>query len=112
MMYPTMFGTSPIMYPPVAMLQPMAVPLPQQSVTPRITPAEIKDVETQKPSTPGYNAASQHNAVHTKAHFQRPASQATSVKAEPSTVGSIASASVANRVSVFTVNSFFFFGDG
>lgn len=33
--------------------------------------------------------------------FQRPASQATSVKAEPgSAVGSIASASVANKVSV------------
>lgn len=36
----------------------------------------------------------------TNAQFQRPASQATSVKAEPgSAMGSIASASVANKVS-------------
>lgn len=93
MMYPTVFGTSPIMYPPVAMLQPMTVPI-QQQVTTRPSPPENKDVEPYKPNaSTGYNTTNK-----SEGHLQRPASQATSVKAEPSTVGSIASASVANKV--------------
>lgn len=105
MMYPTVFGASPIMCPPVAMtLQPMALPISQPSITPRSLPTENKDVETQKTNTTiVYNTTLQHNTGHTKAHFQRPASQATSVKAEPSTVGSIASASVVNRVSTLLI---------
>lgn len=97
-MYPTVFGTSPIMYPPVAMLQPMALPIQQQVPTPRNNPPEIKtDVEPQKPNS---NSANYNMITTNKGLFQRPASQATSVKAEPgSAVGSIASASVANRVS-------------
>lgn len=39
--------------------------------------------------------------------FQRPASQATSVKAEPgSAMGSIASASVVNKVCIYSYNEF------
>lgn len=90
--YNTLFPASPIFCSPVSMV-PMPVPQPIGSIVPEsiqgLPPASLI-LEDIKPSPVGVNSVPQ---------FQRPASQATSVKAEPgSAMGSIASASVANKV--------------
>lgn len=95
MMYPTVFGAHPIMYPPIAMLQTMTVPMQHSQMQPMANTEETEN----KP-----NQQSASNTIPNNGLFQRPASQATSVKAEPGSVmGSIASASVANRVSSLTI---------
>lgn len=99
MMYPTVYGAHPIMYPPIAMLQTMTVPMQHSQMQPMAT-AETNTEETEnKPNQP-----SATNTIPNNGLFQRPASQATSVKAEPGSImGSIASASVVNRVSSLTI---------
>lgn len=94
--YNPMFPASPIFCSPLSMLP---VPVSQQMVAPEpLLPAAASsnaNCATQdghKPST---------LSAQSTPMFQRPASQATSVKAEPgSAMGSIASASVANKVNI------------
>lgn len=92
--YNALFSASPIFCSPVPMVP---IPLPQTlapvSQDTLHHPNQINPFQfDHKPSPPSVASAPQ---------FQRPASQATSVKAEPgSAMGSIASASVANKVSL------------
>ncbi|GJQ70192.1 per [Trypoxylus dichotomus] len=89
--YNTIFPASPIFCSPVPMVPvPLAQPLaPIPSEATNVIPAVGTASTERKLSPPSGRSVPQ---------FQRPASQATSVKAEPgSAMGSIASASVANK---------------
>lgn len=90
--YNPIFPASPIFCPPVPMVP---VPVPQP-----IVPIHTESINAASTTTV---ASTVHKlsppSVRSVPQFQRPASQATSVKAEPgSAMGSIASASVANKV--------------
>lgn len=83
------------------------VPLP---ITQPVTSVAQETIPGNLTNQIGGNAVKENkiNQVNNNvAQFQRPASQATSVKAEPgSAMGSIASASVANKVSPSITNNF------
>ncbi|XP_045470331.1 period circadian protein [Harmonia axyridis] len=87
MVYPIFADPQPIMCFPVPFVHPSVIPIPQQEAQETIT-IPTNNQEPQSSQTCGV----------TNAQFQRSASQANSVKAEPgSGLGSIASASVANK---------------
>lgn len=88
----------------MTMLQPITVPMPQPHPHPPPIPTVIVDTAAKEaePKSTQPIAGANTNTIG-KRMCQRPASQATSVKAEPGSVfGSIASASasIANTVSV------------
>ncbi|XP_071052691.1 period circadian protein isoform X2 [Onthophagus taurus] len=90
--YNTIFPASPIFCSPVPM---MTMPL-TQPLAPLNTEVINQSINSNQP-TSDHNKPSPPS-VTSVPQFQRPASQATSVKAEPgSAMGSIASASVANK---------------
>lgn len=97
--YNTLFPPSPIFCSPVPM-----VPL---SITQPITSIPQEAIQNTLICQNGGNTSNEPKINQTNNNvpvpqFQRPASQATSVKAEPgSAMGSIASASVANKVGAF-----------
>lgn len=98
MIYPTIFGASPIMYPPMTMLQPMAVPMQQPHPIPTIT-VDMAAKENES-KTNQVLAGVTTNTTDKRMS----ASQATGVNAEPGSVfGSMVSASVENRVSVLEI---------
>lgn len=92
----TIFSPSPIFCSTVPMV-PLSITQPMTNVTQDTLPNTL--------TCQNNNASNEHKINQTNNNvpvpqFQRPASQATSVKAEPgSAMGSIASASVANKVS-------------
>lgn len=92
--YSTIYPMSPIICSPLPVL-----PVP---VTHPLTPLVPEQMPNASPTTVQLNSTSERGkcAMKPAPQLQRPASQATSVKAEPgSGMGSIASASVANKVS-------------
>lgn len=92
--YNTLFPASPIFCSPLSMVPvPLTQPIaPIHTDSNNIVPTTTAVSTEHKLSPPSVRSVPQ---------FQRPASQATSVKAEPgSAMGSIASASIANKVSL------------
>lgn len=91
--YSTMYPMSPIICSPLPV-----VPVP---VAHTLAPMVPEQMSNTSPTAVQPNSTPERNKCGTKSapQFQRPASQATSVKAEPgSGMGSIASASIANKV--------------
>ncbi|XP_069696493.1 period circadian protein isoform X2 [Periplaneta americana] len=90
---PAMYGGPPVMYSSMAVLQPAAALLQTPGLQSDIPLAAACKQESKSPVALAGSGAS-------PSKFQRPASQATSVKAEPgSAMGSIASASVKRGMS-------------
>ncbi|XP_056639780.1 period circadian protein isoform X4 [Diorhabda sublineata] len=108
-----LYPTSPFICPTVPMVPLPMVPPPINSINPTAdvrplnqmqslnditNPGCVPVVSEHKPNMPSTPLPT--HTPHTPQQFQRPASQATSVKAEPGSVmGSIASASGANKIS-------------
>ncbi|XP_021930791.1 period circadian protein isoform X2 [Zootermopsis nevadensis] len=91
--YPPVYGAPPVIYPPMTMLQPATALLQAPCPRPDI-PAAVTCKQERKSSV----VMADSGTMPSK--FQRPASQATSVKAEPGSVlGSVASASVKRGMS-------------
>lgn len=94
-----LYPTSPLICPTLPVLPvPMVPSMPP--MTPESRPVNGPQQVGGAPSNAGLQPEHKSSAPLNAPQFQRPASQATSVKAEPgSAMGSIASASVANKVS-------------
>lgn len=116
--YSSLFPTSPIICSPLPVL-PMPV-APSTIPSMNTDPSLINNLQINQENVINNTNIIQmeHNKTNTPStpQFQRPASQATSVKAEPgSAMGSIASASVANKVKskhiflYFSISSIFFY---
>lgn len=96
-----LYPASPLICPTLPVLPvPMVPSIPP--ITPESRPISNLQQVNGTSSNPALQTEHKPGTPVNAPQFQRPASQATSVKAEPGSVmGSIASASVANKVSSF-----------